>query len=401
MNEFKAEKLLNALQLGDILDKDELLEYLQMAERNKFLAKHKYSMWKGNDNLWYTHVYIKGKRKLLKRKTKESLESAIVSIIKESEENPTVEDIYIDWITGRLQRNAIIEATYTRYNTDFYRCLGVFGKMKIKNVTPMDIEDCIISCIQEKNMSRKAYSNLRTLFYGIFKKAKKMHLTDIDIKSVIEDIDFCSNDFKVVLHEDASEVFMIGEEKVTLEYLTEHPNLINLGLLLLFKTGMRVGELAALKKEDIGADYINVCRTETKYKDRSTGEIRYEVKDSPKTLAGNRTIYLKKDYIWILKKIRELCPFGEYVFMEDGQRIRSYKFRYHLYRICNKLNVIQKGPHKIRKTYGSILYDSEIPKALIADQMGHSDISCLERHYYYNRLEDNRKRDAINNVVNL
>ena len=401
MDYTNAKDILQSVNLGDIIKPDELLDFLHMAEYKKYLSKHKYSIWEGSDGFWYTHIYNNGKRKLVKRRSKLALESTIVDLLREEDENPTIEDIYKEWIQQKLQRGAIIEATYTRYNTDFYRCLGTFGKMKIKNVTAMDIENCIISCIHEKNMNRKAYSNLRTLFYGIFRSAKKKKLTDIDIKAVIADIDFCANDFKVTVHEDAEQVFMLDEEKDTIDYLMKHQTLINLGLLLIFKTGMRIGELAALKKEDIGVDYINVCRTETKYKDRATGEIRYEVKDAPKTTAGNRTIYLKDTYTWILKRIRELCPFGEYVFMSNGERIRSYIFRYNLYRICKKLNVVQKGPHKIRKTYGSILYDSAMPKALVADQMGHTDISCLERHYYYNRMNDTQKREAINNVIGL
>ena len=44
-----------------------------------------------------------------------------------------------------------------------------------------------------------------------------------------------------------------------------------------------------------------------------------------------------------------------------------------------------KSPHKIRKTYGSILLDNHIDNKLIIEQMGRTDIRCTEEHYHRNR----------------
>lgn len=51
--------------------------------------------------------------------------------------------------------------------------------------------------------------------------------------------------------EDNEQVFMLDEETKMLKYLEENQDLINLGLLLLFKTGLRIGELTSLNKEDM------------------------------------------------------------------------------------------------------------------------------------------------------
>ena len=62
--------------------------------------------------------------------------------------------------------------------------------------------------------------------------------------------------------------------------------------------------------------------------------------------------------------------------MKDGERIRSYIFRNRLYTNCKKLQIVVKSPHKVRKTYGSKLYDSDaITESFILNQMGHTDIS--------------------------
>lgn len=124
--------------------------------------------------------------------------------------------------------------------------------------------------------------------------------------------------------------------------------------------------------------------------------------EAMKTEAGIRDVIIPDNCVWILDKIRRLCPFGQYVFMQDGERIRSYVFRTRLYSNCKKQGIVVKSPHKIRKTYGSKLYDSgEVPESFMMEQMGYTDISCLKKHYYYNRMNDEEKRQILNQVKAL
>lgn len=48
-----------------------------------------------------------------------------------------------------------------------------FGKRKIKNITEIEVEDFILNAIGEFSLTSKAFSNLRTIVYGVFKRAKK------------------------------------------------------------------------------------------------------------------------------------------------------------------------------------------------------------------------------------
>ncbi len=101
-----------------------------------------------------------------------------------------------------------------------------------------------------------------------------------------------------------------------IEYLSDHKDIWNLGLLLLCVTGMRVGELCALHWEDVSQESIYVHRTETRYKTED-GKWVYEVKDSPKTAAGVRTAVIPQGYQWIIPTIRELHDNEEFVFFRD------------------------------------------------------------------------------------
>lgn len=52
-----------------------------------------------------------------------------------------------------------------------------------------------------------------------------------------------------------------------------------------------------------------------------------------------------------------------------------------------------KPPHKIRKTYGTILLDGQVRVSTILEAMGHANIGCAKGHYYFDRrgMEDKRK----------
>lgn len=69
--------------------------------------------------------------------------------------------------------------------------------------------------------------------------------------------------------------------------------------------------------------------------------------------------------------------------------------------LCKNAGVVKKSPHKIRKTYGSILIDSGVDESLIIEQMGHTDIKTTKEHYYRNRKNKEQKTDIINAVIGL
>lgn len=147
-------------------------------------------------------------------------------------ENPTVKDIYEQWITGKLSREEIF----------------------------------ILNIIHEKNLTAKGYSNLRTLIYGIFKLAKKKKYIDFSITEVISDMEISRKAFRRNQQPDEALVFSEEETDQIIQYIiSSQLDLINLGLLLAFKTGVRPGELAALQKEDLLDRSVDVHRTEIHY----------------------------------------------------------------------------------------------------------------------------------------
>lgn len=160
------------------------------------------------------------------------------------------------------------------------------------------------------------------------------------------------------------------------------------------------GEIAALKKNDIIGCTVYVKRTEISYQD-DDGNYVYEVRDFPKTQAGVRPVIFPDNCRWILCRIKEMSSQHEYLFERNGERMRAHIFRRRLKRICANLEIKQKSPHKIRKTYGSILLDSGVPESLVIKQMGHVDVETTKGYYYRNMRKKEQQSDVINHIVGL
>lgn len=89
---------------------------------------------------------------------------------------------------------------------------------------------------------------------------------------------------------------------------------------------------------------------------------------------------------------------GEYIFMDQGHRLTASAIRSKLYRICKKIGVERKSPHKLRKTYLSILLDEKCDQRLVTDQAGHVSINTSEANYHYNRKNAGKKIALLSNI---
>lgn len=386
---------------NDMIDSVFIQEQIKMQRNEELLSKHPYKIWEGKDGKWYSYFPDKEKGRVLrKRNTEELIKDEIIAYWKKQESNPTISDIYSEWINGKVQREEITKATRDRYNRQYEQCFLDFGKHKIKSISEYDIEEFVLDTIYNCKLTQKGFSNLRTLILGIFKLARRKRLVSFSISELMNDMDISKKLFRRNVKSDDEQVFTTDELPKVLDYLKENPDIVNLGIFLLFKTGLRIGELAALKKTDITQNIIHISKTEIHYND-GAGNVIYEVRDSPKTEAGIRDVVVPDSGLRILNRIRLLNPFGEYLFERRGKRIRTYVFRERLRNICRKLDITIKSPHKIRKTYGSILIDNNVQESLVINQMGHTDIKTTKKHYYRNRMNYTEKKNIINHVADL
>lgn len=380
-----------------------------MKRREEYLKKHPYRIGQSKDGTWITHLPDKNKkegRRLIRRRSKEEIESLVVDFWRETEENPTLEEIFNEWNDRRTELNKISPATQLRnqqiFNRHFlakadsYWEYNRFGDRRIRSVDLIEFVEFLEEQTPRFDLTSKAFSNLKGVVKGIVKFAKRRKWITYTAEDVFHELDTSETNFKKTIHEDIEEVYSEEEMPKVISELMKRRDLLNLGLLLMFVTGMRAGELASLKPEDFEENAVRVRRTESRY--MKDGHYCIEVKEYPKTPAGVRTIVLPNDYVWLLDEIKEKSQDKEFAFMDGGIRYDSYYFRRRLAKICKAANVRYKSPHKIRKTYGSILLDNHLDQRLIVGQMGHTNILTTEAHYHRNRRNIENKSKILSSL---
>lgn len=385
-----------------MIDLPNISAQIEMNERKKYLEMHNHKKWISYDGKWCTYLPDEtktNKRVLCKRSTEEKLNDEIVKYWRQFDENPTIREVFDEWRDRKLARNQIKRSSHTLYGTTFNRFYSKFGLRRIKNVSEQDWEDFLCNCIVEYKLSAKSFSDLKSITKGFLKRAKKRKLITMDVEHFFLELDVSDNDFKVNVINEEDEVFFDDEVEKIMGYIREHPDLRNLGIALMFVTGIRVGELVALRTEDFQDTAFQVKRTQSKYRNESGKGFIYEISDFPKTPAGYRTVIVPTEQKWICDKLLESAT--DYIFCENGKVITTDNVRKRLYTVCKKVGIPERSPHKIRKTYGSILLDNGLDRKIIEGQMGHTNISCTEKYYHRNRKKLQQKQEIFDKIPEL
>lgn len=331
-------------------------------------------IWKGKNGYYYSKV----NGKLIKKKELSDLNNALIEL----DNTYPVNKVYQLYLENK--RN-ITNSTKARYNRVFKAHLTEIKETNIETITEYDLEKYLNNIIRQ-GITSSEYRTLRVIINGIFKLAKKMRLIDFSITDMLEGMNVTYKDF--LPKQRRKQVLTNQEYKTITEYLKKNCDTKNLGILLMLKSGLRIGELVALKPGDIKDGYIDVNKTETYY------DNIFEVSDKTKTKAGTRKVVLSEQDLWILTELKCRRAFYDYVF-----EFNSYQIRDRLYKVCDKLGIERVSPHKLRKTYASRLYSSGVDERIICTQMGHTDIRTTKQYYIKDDSTLEERKEILRRVT--
>lgn len=389
--------LMKALDSG-LIDYTTIQAQIEYMERANYLDSHT-SIWQGKNGKWYTKVSDESNtRRLIKRNSREEIEEYVVGFYTK-QSKPTIQKVYNEWITEKVRFGEICRGTVDRYNNAFIQFFGDIKDYPIEDVTEDDLEYFVKATIADKKLSAKAYGNMRIIIRGMFKYAKKRKYTNLSISEFFGDLDLSRKIFTRTRKSNESQVFNETEIKTLMKWLMEHPSVEHYGIILAFQTGIREGELSALKYSDVKDGKLYISRQEVRYKADVKGKVIHDIVDYTKTDAGERIIFLPKCAINTISKIKELNPDNEFMMMRGSRKFYTTTFNHRLYKACDECGIPRKSMHKIRKTYGTILIDSGTDDGLIKQQMGHSNIETTRKYYYYSVKDEYKKVAQIENAL--
>ena len=369
-----------------IIDPDSVLDELMTKKQEQILKKHPYAITPPSDKGGRWQTYFKGQngvRKTLRAQTKEDLEKKIFQHYQAEMhlDNYTFEDLFEEWLKFKTTVTNSSN-TIKRHRQHYNRYLvpsALYGK-KLSRIDDFLLESECNRIVKENNMSRKEWYNVKTILNGMFDYAVRKHILEAD---PMENVQILVRYRQVVKKTGRTETYNSEELDNLNAYLDEKyketGDTVFLAIKINFLLGLRVGELTALKWEDVEGKYLHILREEIRDQETNTTSVADHTKTN-----HDRYVTMVPKALEILDQIPRT---GEYIFMRNGDRIRSRQINYVLEKYAERGGTITKSSHKMRKTFASRLNANGVPLDFIRETLGHASLTTT-LGYIYNPLTE-------------
>ena len=300
--------------------------------------------------------------------------------------------LYKDWIYEWLieKREYIKESTYANYsNNIFNHIIPKLGEYSLAEIDHKILQEFLLDLFKNGKsnrnggLSEKTIKDISIILKGSLKKAinegkmKHIELTFHYPKSNIE-----------------KKIYILTKKeqnKIT-DYVIDNLSSKNIGLLISLYSGIRIGELCALKWEDIDFKKSLICINKTMQriyiKDKSDNTSKIII-TSPKTKNANREIPINKNFLELLKKVKSSK--NNYVLTGTEKFIEPRSYRKHFEKVLKKLKIKHFNFHSLRHTFATNCISLGVDYKTVSEILGHSNVNITLNLYVHPRLSQKKK----------
>ncbi len=393
-------ELLKYMSANDIIDISSIQKYKEMTKRQELLKKHQYKIHQGKDGYWRTYLPDeKCGRKMVKKKEHKDLEDTIINYYKlqqEQEKLRSFDNVYWSW--RNIQDQLVMDNTVTKYNTDYIRYFKdtPFAEMEITKITEDDIKIFIVHKVKELELCQKACKTLYGYIRNTVLHARKNKLLIDDPIEFIKAKDFykyCMNQTKSVEKQTVSQSDMdLLYEQFYRDYKDKPEYIPTYAVHLATLTGMRVGEISALRWDSITKDYIIIDKSE-KYS-RSERKYYIEQTKNKKSRVFPLTPQIRSLLNAVQKAEMKNGYLSEFVFSNEHGRINAPTISSCSKNKCKQVGIDEKGIHAYRKTLNSKMRCDGVSSTVAASLLGHTK-EVNEQYYTFDITSLREKADII------
>ncbi len=186
------------------------------------------------------------------------------------------------------------------------------------------------------------------------------------------------------------EILSAENQKRLENEIFENSSCNNIGILISLQTGLRIGEICALKWENIDFEksIIQVRHTIARVinEDTKSGFSSCLIIDSPKTKASLRDIPISKELVMVLKKIRAESV-SEFVVSKkkDFVSTRTYEYRFHT--LLKRLGIPPINFHALRHTFATRCIEAGVDVKSLSEILGHANVGITLNTYVHSSME--------------
>lgn len=245
------------------------------------------------------------------------------------------------------------------YTTSFKKC-DILHKMKMRDIKLAHLQGVMD---QYSDYSTSAQTNIKILFHAIFNYAIENDIISRDYSKFVK---------ISPTPEKKKKPFSKKEIQTIRENLgwssPSGMKMMDIVLIMIY-TGMRIGEVLAVKCDDV---HISE---------------RWIAVHGTKTAAADRIVPIHRDIIDVIQS--RMDAGGKLLFERDGGKEINYQyFMSNFYNDFKKSFGIDKTPHACRHTFISLAMASEMNQVLIRKIVGHTASNVTEMTYTHAYIAD-------------
>lgn len=300
--------------------------------------------------------------------------------------------LYKDWIYDWLldKKNYIKESTYANYsNTIFNHIIPKLGNYKLNALSNKLIQEYLLELSRngKKNnsggLSVKTIKDITIIIKGSIRKAINEGLMDhIELS------------FNYPKDESNEKIYVLtkNEQKKITDYCINNINSRNIGILISLYSGLRIGELCALKWEDIDFKKSLIIITKTVQriyiKDKLESKSKIII-TNPKTKNANREIPINKDFLEILKQVKTNNQ--DYVISGNDKLIEPRTYRKYFDKVLKTIKINHINFHALRHTFATNCISLGIDYKTVSELIGHANVNITLNLYVHPRMSQKKK----------
>jgi len=186
----------------------------------------------------------------------------------------------------------------------------------------------------------------------------------------------------------------VAHHKKILDYIRQNFTFRNLGIYISLSTGLRIGEVCALRWSDINVDSgtINVQRTiERIYIIEGEKKHTELVINTPKTKNSCREIPMSKELLALVKPLKKVVNVDYYILTNEPSPTEPRTYRNYYKRLMEQLGIPKLKFHGLRHSFATRCIESNCDYKTVSVLLGHSNISTTLNLYVHPNMEQKKR----------
>ncbi len=190
------------------------------------------------------------------------------------------------------------------------------------------------------------------------------------------------------------EVLTVANHRKILDHIRQHFTFRNLGIYICLSSGLRIGEVCALRWSDINIESGTICvqRTIERIYIVEGGRNHTDlIISTPKTKNSCREIPMSKELLSLVKPLKKVVNSDFYVLTNEESPTEPRTYRNYYKQFMENLGMPKMKFHGLRHSFATRCIECNCDYKTVSVLLGHANISTTLNLYVHPNMEQKKK----------